>query len=545
MSATSCLLTEDQFLCAICLDVFTDPVAIPCGHNFCKKCITEHWDINDSCQCPVCKKVFSTRPELHINTFISVMAAQFKQSAQQKASSISSSEEPVSKPGEVPCDVCTGTRAKALKSCLVCLTSYCETHLEPHLTAPSLKRHQLVDPVENLEGRMCTKHNKLLELFCKTDHMFVCMLCTVLDHKVHIVVPLEEEYEAKKAELGRTEAGIQQKIQQKQQKIQEFNRSVELSDENADGMIAQGVQIFTALKESGERAQAEFTDSIKEKQRKTGEQAEGFVKELEQEISELKKKSAEVEQISHSEDHLQLLKSFQILSPAPDFKDWTNVGIIPPSYEANVDDAKEALIEQVKKLFAEVKMKKIQQYAVDVTLDPDTANPKLIVSDDGKQVQHCNMKQNLPDTPGRFDYCVNVLARQGFSSGKFYFEVQVKGKIKWTIGVVRESISRKGHVQLSAENGCWTIGMKNENEYKALNGTDVSLTLKSQPEKIGVFVDFEGRRVSFYDVDTAGHICSFTGVSSAGKIFPFFNPGPNLGGKNSAPLIISPVNQTE
>ncbi|XP_078126662.1 E3 ubiquitin/ISG15 ligase TRIM25-like [Sander vitreus] len=165
MAAANFLQSEDQFLCSICLDVFTDPVSTPCGHNFCKNCITEHWDTNDQCLCPICKESFTTRPGLRVNTFISEMVAQFRQSAQQKAGS-SSSEQQVSKPGEVPCDVCTGAKLKALKSCLVCLASYCETHLEPHLAASRLKRHQLIDPVENLEGRMCTKHDKPLELFC-------------------------------------------------------------------------------------------------------------------------------------------------------------------------------------------------------------------------------------------------------------------------------------------------------------------------------------------------------------------------------------------
>ncbi|XP_033982795.1 E3 ubiquitin/ISG15 ligase TRIM25-like [Trematomus bernacchii] len=163
MSAASSLWTEDQFLCSICLDVFTDPVSTPCGHNFCKACISEHWDRNVPSQCPNCKEVFNIKPELQVNTFISEMAAQFRQSAQQKASS--SSEQHVVKPGEVPCDACTGTRLKALKSCLVCLESYCETHLEPHLTRPGLKKHQLIDPLENLESRMCVKYDKLLELW--------------------------------------------------------------------------------------------------------------------------------------------------------------------------------------------------------------------------------------------------------------------------------------------------------------------------------------------------------------------------------------------
>ncbi|XP_033982712.1 E3 ubiquitin/ISG15 ligase TRIM25-like, partial [Trematomus bernacchii] len=222
MSAASCLLTEDQFLCSICLDVFTDPVSTSCGHNFCKACISEHWDTKVPSQCPNCKEVFNIKPELLVNTFISEMAAQFRQSAQQKASS-SRSEQHVVKPGEVPCDACTGTRLKALKSCLVCLESYCETHLEPHLTRAGLKKHQLIDPEENLGSRMCVKHDKLLELFCKTDQVCVCMLCTVSDHKTHDVVPLKEGYEGKKAELGKTEAEIQQMIQKRRLKIQEMN----------------------------------------------------------------------------------------------------------------------------------------------------------------------------------------------------------------------------------------------------------------------------------------------------------------------------------
>ncbi|XP_037623311.1 E3 ubiquitin-protein ligase TRIM21-like isoform X2 [Sebastes umbrosus] len=553
MSAASCLLTEDQFLCSICLDVFTDPVAIPCGYNFCKTCITQHWDINVPFQCPNCKEVFNTKPELRVNTFISEMAAQFRQSAQQKASS-SSSEQQAAKPGEVPCDVCTGTKLKALKSCLVCLVSYCETHLEPHLTRSGLKRHQLIDPVENLEGRMCTKHDKLLELFCKTDQMCVCMLCTYSDHKTHDVVPLKEEYEGKKAELGKTEAEIQQMIQKRRLKIQEMKHSVGLSKENADREIADGVQVFTALKESVERSQAELIDSIKEKQRKTEKQAEGFIKELEQEISELKKRSTEVEQLSRSEDHLHLLQSFTFLNAAPPTKNWTEVEVCPPSYEGTVvravNQLEETLIQQMKKLLAEaelkrVQLKKVQQSSVDVTLDPDTAYPKLILSNDGKQIKHGDVKKNLPDNPERFDTCPCVLAKQSFSSGRFYYEVQVKGKTTWDLGVARESINRKGRIELSPEDGYWTMCLRNEKEYNVCTNPSVCLSLKSQPEKVGVFVDYEEGLVSFYDVDAAALIYSFTGCCFTEKLYPFLGPSPNCGGKNSAPLIISPVNHTE
>ncbi|XP_042351742.1 E3 ubiquitin-protein ligase TRIM21-like [Plectropomus leopardus] len=549
MSADSCLWTEDQFLCSICLDVFTDPITIPCGHNFCKTCITEHWKINVPYQCPNCKDVFLSRPKLRINTFISAMAAQFKQSAQQKASS-RSSEQQVAKPGEVPCDICTGTKLKALKSCLVCLVSYCETHLEPHLTVSGLKRHQLIDPLENLEGRMCTKHDKLLELFCKTDQMCVCMLCTYSDHKTHDVVPLEEEYEEKKAELGKTDAEIQQMIKKRQLKIEEIKHSLELSREDADGDIADGVQFFTALKESVEKSQAKLIATIKEKQRKTEKQAEGFIKELEQEISELKNRSTEVEQLSCSEDHLNLLQSFTSLNASPPTKDWTEVSVRPRSYEGTVVRAvhqlEETLSKQMKKLF-EAELKRVQQYAVDVTLDPDTANPELILSDDGKQV-HDNdvgMVMTLADNPKRFSSCTCVLGKQSFSSGRFYYEVQVKGKTDWDLGVVRESVNRKGQITLTPENGYWTIWLRNENEYKALAEPSVVLSLKSQPQKVGVFVDYEEGLVSFYDVDAAALIYYFTGCSFTEKLYPYLGPFLNNGGKNSAPLIISPVSHTE
>ncbi|CAK6976312.1 E3 ubiquitin-protein ligase TRIM21-like [Scomber scombrus] len=544
MSAASCLRSEDQFLCSICLDVFTDPVTTPCGHNFCKNCINEHWNSNDQYLCPLCNKVFYTRPELHINTLLSEVVSQFRQEAQQKASS-SSSEQQAAKPGEVPCDVCTGTKLKALKSCLVCLTSYCETHLEPHLTMSGLKRHQLMDPVENLEDRMCMKHDKPLELFCKTDQTCVCMLCSVLDHKTHEFVPLKEEYEGKKAELGKTEAEIQEMIQKRQMKIQEIKHSVDLSKEAADREKAEGVQVFTALKKSVEKGKNTLINSINKKQKKTEEQAEDFIKELEQEISELKKRSSEVEKLSHSEDHLHLLQNFPSLKAAPPTKDWTEVSVRPSSYEGTVVKAmaqlEETLSKQMKKL---LELKRVQQYAVDVTLDPDTAHPNLILSDDGKQVNLGDVKKNLPDNPKRFSKCVNVLGKQSLSSGRFYFEVQVKEKTKWTLGVARESINTKGTIPLRPQYGYWTIWLRNGNKYKANNRPQVDLSLKSQPQKVGVFVDYEEGLVSFYDVDAAALIYSFTGCSFTEKLYPYFSPCHNDDGKNAAPLIICPVNQT-
>ena len=115
-----------------------------------------------------------------------------------------SEEQPCVEPAEVPCEVCIGTQLKAVKSCLMCFTSYCQTHLEPHQVVARLQKHRLVEPMDRLEDMMCKKHERLLELFCQTEQVCVCQFCTEADHKSHPVVPLKEEYEVKTAQLGRT-----------------------------------------------------------------------------------------------------------------------------------------------------------------------------------------------------------------------------------------------------------------------------------------------------------------------------------------------------
>ncbi|XP_046879122.1 tripartite motif-containing protein 29-like [Hypomesus transpacificus] len=202
------------------------------------------------------------------------MAAQFRKSEPLKAT-ISPDLRPT-KP-EVSCDYCTGTKLKALKSCLVCLTSYCETHLEPHQRVAALKKHKLIDPVKNLEYRMCQKHERPLELFCRTDQMLVCRLYTDKDHKNHDTVPPEEECEEKKTQIKKTEGDIQQMIQERLEKVQEIKLSVQTSKRDAERDISDSVQVFTALVRSIERSQAELIEVIEEKQKAAEKQAEGLI----------------------------------------------------------------------------------------------------------------------------------------------------------------------------------------------------------------------------------------------------------------------------
>uniref|UniRef100_A0A3B1JMI2 B30.2/SPRY domain-containing protein n=1 Tax=Astyanax mexicanus TaxID=7994 RepID=A0A3B1JMI2_ASTMX len=178
------------------------------------------------------------------------------------------------------------------------------------------------------------------------------------------------------------------------------------------------------------------------------------------------------------------------------------------------------------------------------SIQPNTSAVDMTVEwyrlDAADRFVHGDTNQNLPDNPERFTYYCNVLGSKGFSSGRFYYEVQVREKTDWTLGVARESINRKGKIKLTPQNGFWTVILRNENEYKACADSPVLLYLRENLQKVGVFVDYEEGLVSFYDVESRSHIYSFTGQSFTEKLYPFFSPEPNDGGKNSAPLIITP-----
>ncbi|KAF4089028.1 hypothetical protein AMELA_G00061960 [Ameiurus melas] len=423
------LLSEEQLQCSICLDVFTDPVTTPCGHNFCKSCLT---------QC-------------------------------------------------------------------------CE----------------------------------------KSQH--------------------QEESRERKTQLGKTQTDVQQMIQDRLKKIREIKHSVDLSKRSTEKEKADSVEVFTALIRSIERSQAELLEVMEEKQKVAERQTEGLIKELEQEITVLKRRDTELEQLSHTDEHLHLLQIYSSMCSPPHTKNWTEISINTDlsgdTVRTALSQLQKTLNEKLTKTFSfrhkskmcfikmilnlmkvmfscslfSTELKRIQQYAVDVTLNPDTANPYLILSADGKQVTDGDTRQNLPDTPQRFNKCVNVLGKQSFSSGRFYYEVQVRGKTAWTLGVVKENINRKGEIILTPQNGFWTVILRNENQYSACADPDVLLTLREKVEKVGVLVDYEEGLVSFYDVKSSSHIYSFTAQSFTEKLYPFFSPSLNEGGKNSAPLIISPV----
>lgn len=148
--------------------------------------------------------------------------------------------------------------------------------------------------------------------------------------------------------------------------------------------------------------------------------------------------------------------------------------------------------------------------------------------------------QELPKRRQRFDNLVCVLGQQIFSKGKHYWEVSVKNKIKWTLGICKDSVCRRGEIMVSSETGFWTIGLNRNNDYQALLNPQKTLHLEESPETIGIFLDYEAGRVSFYNVTNLSHIYTYRNCFT-GSLRPYFYPGPLYNGQNEHPLTILPL----
>ncbi|XP_052454945.1 E3 ubiquitin/ISG15 ligase TRIM25 isoform X2 [Carassius gibelio] len=406
MSSSSGSLTE-ELQCSICLDVFTDPVSTPCGHNFCKTCLNEHWDNSQTCSCPNCKETFKQRPDLKINTTLREIVGHYKTKSPEKNP-------------EVLCDICEERKLKALKSCLVCQSSYCETHLEPHLRVKGLKKHKLMDPVSNLEDYICQKHEKPLELFCRDDQTSVCSVCTVKEHANHNTVPIEEESQQKK--LMKTHEDMQQMIQDRIKKIQDIKHSAEVRKRNTEKEKAAHVELFTDLICSIERCQTELLEMMEEQQKAAEKQEEELIENLEQEITELKMRNTELEQLSHTEDHLYLLQIHSSLCSSRNTRNWPEISM---KTHESLETLRRALT-QLKDTIDE----KITQ-TVDVTLDPDTAHPKQPSS---MSCPHCSSQGQRRKEPWKIKSSISL-------NEDFLCPTLNKAENVWKPSVKRSSLS--------------------------------------------------------------------------------------------------------
>nr|XP_055158177.1 butyrophilin-like protein 9 [Nyctereutes procyonoides] len=182
-----------------------------------------------------------------------------------------------------------------------------------------------------------------------------------------------------------------------------------------------------------------------------------------------------------------------------------------------------------------------QQYAVDVTLDPASAHHSLEVSEDGKSVSSCTAVPGpVMGDPQRFSEQTCVLSCQHFSGGRHYWEVHVGRRSRWFLGVCLATVPRMGPAQLSPASGYWVMGLWNHCEYFVLDPHRIALTLRVPPRRVGIFLDWEAGKLSFFNVSDGSHIFTFTDTFS-GTLSAYFRPRAHDGGEHPDPLTICPL----
>ncbi|XP_063062471.1 E3 ubiquitin/ISG15 ligase TRIM25-like [Engraulis encrasicolus] len=307
MAKASVLLAQDEFSCPICLDLLKNPVGIPCGHSFCMDCISGCWDQEDPkgvYSCPQCRQTFTPRPVLGRNTMLADVVEKLKLLGLQSAPAAHC----YAGPGDVECDVCSGRKRKAVKSCLVCLSSYCETHFTSHNDLFPGKKHKVIEAAGKLEDLICSQHDKLLEVFCRTDQTCICMLCVMDEHSGHKTVSVATERTEKQKELGETERKFHDIIKEKESHLQDLRKAVKTLQCSADAAVENSERVFTEMIRSIEKRRSEATKLIRDQERADVSRAEELMETLEQEIAELKRRVAELEQFSQSENNIRFLK---------------------------------------------------------------------------------------------------------------------------------------------------------------------------------------------------------------------------------------------
>ncbi|XP_049335006.1 tripartite motif-containing protein 16-like isoform X3 [Astyanax mexicanus] len=482
MAEASISVNQDQFSCSVCLDLLKDPVTTSCGHSYCMVCINGCWDQEDQrgvYSCPQCRETFTPRPVLRRNNMLAEVVEKLKKTEVRAASPAHC----YAGAGDVECDFCTGSKLKAIKSCLVCVASLCETHLKPHLEIPALIKHKLVKASTRLQEKICSQHDKLIEIYCRTDQQFICYLCTMDEHMGHSTVAAVAERKEKQSQIKKIQNKFQQRIQEKQKKLQDVKQTVK------------NVKLSAELLEQ-----------------------------LEQEITDLKRRNTELEQLSHTEDHIHFLQRFQSVSVSPGDKDSPSITVHHHHHHhlsfdgvrKSLSDLKERLEEFCRKEFSKISAQAAAaqtilppepknradflHYFCRLTLDPNTVHQCVSLSENNRVVEISN-KQSYSDHPERFDSYGQVLSKESVS-GRCYWEVE------WSsiIGCVYISVSYKGISRKGSGNECWFGGNNQSWSLQCFpslsfwhNNTETEISAPPS-SRIGVYVDHSAGTLSFYSV---------------------------------------------
>ncbi|KAM9349665.1 tripartite motif-containing protein 16-like [Symphorus nematophorus] len=518
-------LDRESFSCSICLDLLKDPVTTSCGHSYCMNCIKGFWDEEEEKKiysCPQCRQTFTPRPVLMKNTMLAVLVEQLKKTGLQAAPA----DHCYAGPEDVACDVCTGRKLKAFKSCLVCLASYCEKHLQPHFESPAFEKHKLVEPSKKLQENICSRHDEVMKMFCRTDQQCICYLCPVDKHKGHNTVSAAAERTERQRELEVSRQNIQQRIQDREKDVKLLQQEVEAINRSADKAVEDSEKIFTELIHLIQKRSSDVKQQVRSQQETEVSGVKELQEKLEQEITELKRKDAELKQLSHTEDHTQFLQISLSLSLSPIIKttDTSSINIRPLRYFEDVTAAVSELrnklqdvlrenwtnvsltVTEVDVLLSQPEPKTTAdflKYSREITLDPNTANAQVFLSEGNRKARFTMYKETRYNDP--YNYKKQFTFFQGMSteslSERCYWEVEWSGE-GVNIAVAYKNISRTGQSKqcsFGRNDQSWALEYRYNQYILWYKNKQINISgLRSS--RIGVYLDHRTGVLSFYRV---------------------------------------------
>ncbi|XP_022077798.2 tripartite motif-containing protein 16-like [Acanthochromis polyacanthus] len=518
-------LDRETFSCSICLDLLKDPVGLTCGHSYCMKCIKAHWDREDQTRiysCPQCRKTFTPRPELEKNTMLAALVEELKKTGLQAAAA----DHCYAGPEDVACDSCIGKKLKAFKSCLVCLASFCEKHLQPHYDVPPLKKHQLVEPSKSLQENICSRHDEVKKMFCRTDQQSICYLCSVEEHKGHDTVSAAAERTERQKKLEVSRLNIQQWIQDRQKDVELLQQELKDIHVSADKTVEDSVEMFTQMIHLIQNRSSEVEQQIRTQQETEESRVKELQEKLQQDIRDLERKDAELKQLSDTPDHSQFLHNYPSVSSLSESTHSSSINIRPLRHfedvTAAVKELRGKLQGVLKDTWTNISLTITQpdvllsepepgpglepktragflKYSRQITLDPNTANGNLLLSEGNRKVTFTHQQRSHPRHPDRFTGQQQVLSRESLT-GRCYWEVEWRGLVG--VSVAYKNISREG----SRDEVLFGYNDKScalycfQDSYNFWYNKIYTSISGPQSSRVGVYLDHSAGILSFYSI---------------------------------------------
>uniref|UniRef100_A0A8C6T094 Uncharacterized protein n=1 Tax=Neogobius melanostomus TaxID=47308 RepID=A0A8C6T094_9GOBI len=493
-------LSADALTCPICLETLKDPVTLPCGHSYCMDCIQTNWDQEVRYSCPQCREIFTPRPVLAKSTMFANLVEELKTTGLIAPPA----DYCYAGPGDVSCDVCTGRKLKAVSSCLQCLVSYCETHLQPHRNVAVLQRHQLVAPSDKLQENLCSEHNELKKLFCRTDQQIICSLC-VDQHQGHDTVSSAAERAHRQKQVEAKRALLQQNLQHKETEQERLRQEAQDISRSAQTAVQRSGDSFREMALLLEKRRSEVEQQIRSEEQIQLKQVQELQDQLQRDVTELKRSISELDTLSLTPDHNQFLLLCPSLSTDSE-KTESRLQTRPRTDFEDVTRAVSALKDQLQLSLREFTMfeprsrEDFLRYASDVTLDPNTANKRLSLSDGNRRATVSN-EQSYPDHPERFVNHVQVLSTEGLT-GRCYWEVEWSGNYSVFIAVSYRDIKRHGTINecvFGFNDQSWSLCCDKNSYSFFFNGVQSKVSGPISG-RIGVYLDHSAGALSFYSV---------------------------------------------